>query len=239
MATSVDGRPRSGLLASPAVGVRSRAWRIVQTGAVMTLVGFAGVMTLSVLNLRCEVSDLKARLWASDANVLRLEQQLDRVFQTQSQQWRRGAPLRDDDLTQLRIWFTFDTAFVGRNGRDGRMTCELAMAHQRAGQCALLLGDCARSIDHTQEARRLYEGLVSTHPGAVDYRADAAFTNALLGEAFEEAGEPHNAARAYEEAIAVLGAPQFPRTADDERLLSEWLARLDALRARKSSGRRP
>lgn len=205
----------------------------------MALVGFAGVMSLSALKLRSEVADLKDRLWASEANLLRLEQQLDRAFQTQSNQWRRGAPLRDDDLTQLRIWLNFDTAFVARNGRDGRLTCELAMAHQRAGQCALLLGDCARSIEHFQEALRLYEGLVSTHPKTVDYRADVASTNALLGEALEETGEPQGAVRAYEEAISVIGAPQFPRTADDERLLSEWMARLDALRSRMSSGRRP
>jgi tetratricopeptide (TPR) repeat protein len=233
LATSVEGGPLTRLVAKP--GDRGRMWGIVNAGAVMAMLLFAAVVSHSVLKLRSEVAGLNARLWAADTKSLRLEQQLDRVFQTQSRQWRRGAPLRADDLTLLQTWLTFDTAFAVQNRDDRRMICEVAMAHQRAGQCALLLGDCPRSIEHIREAVRLYESLVSSHPSAADYLADVACANALLGEALEETGETHEAVSAYREAVAVLGAPDFPRTGEDERLLSEWTERLDALTVTPSS----
>jgi tetratricopeptide (TPR) repeat protein len=205
-------------------------WHLLRLLGVVALLVYGVAMSITLSDLRSETEELKAKLRSRDATFLLREQQLDEVFRQQSRQWRRGGPLSADELAVLQVWLTFDTAFAARNRRDGSLRCERAVALQRAGLCALLLGDCPRSVEHTREARQLYDELAASHPAALNYVADAAKTMAVLGEALEKNGEWDEAIRAYEAAIRLLGAPELLRTAADDRLLSEWTERLEALR---------
>lgn len=210
------------------------AWRLVQIAGTVALIVCLVATSLTARNQRARIDGQDAEARFRNGNVLLLEQQLDQLFQSQSDAWS-GAPPTPDDRKLIEVWSTFDAAFLARNLGNAALAYERAVTHERAGRCALLLGNCPHAIEHVLEARRLYEELAAVDPDVPDYWSDVARATVLLGEARLAGGETEEAVRAYREAIAIIGDPEFSRTAEGDRLLAEWNARLSAVSAAEGS----